>query len=229
MSEPAESMDRESEVDPLQPAVAVMSHEELMGLLDPYGMTGYAADREEVERHGRELAARYGERLTLERFCREAGVTAGCVRRHFGRWTDFRQRLGLARRPPTPKRAAAAETVERDFREAVGRVGDSITLAEFCRETGYSERVVHDRFGSFAGLRTRVGLSPRASPGKRFSDAELLADVGRVWEAVARPGGRRPTVTEYIRLGRYSYPTVFKRLGHWRDVLDRVAEERRAD
>ena len=127
----------------------------------------------------RRLAGLHGERLTLQRFCREAGVSHSTIRRHFERWVDLRTAAGLS----TPRAMIGYTWTEQallqEYERVTRRLGWCPGLAEFGRHARCSTGTVKNRFGGIRRLEAayRAWLQHRAGlPGPDGRLARHLLD-----------------------------------------------------
>ena len=74
------------------------------------------------------------------------------------------------------------------LKELVERLGDDITLVQFCRETGIGPGTVRIYCENWSDLRRMAGLPRRRGRRPHFSDELLLSDLCRVRQML---GGRR--------------------------------------
>lgn len=204
-------------------------------LCDPMFHPKEAGRRGEIRREGVRLADEHGERLTLALFEEGSPFRRRDVAAYFGSFGAFRMELGLKRHPALPETAATEEAIRRRFEELAAERGEGLTLRAFCEATGWNGRLVQQRCGSFGALRESAGLR-RRPPAAVISEEALLDDVLRAWREASReadedgleehggrlPPGDFPTIAQYARLGRFSHPTLYKRLGGWAEVRDRV-------
>ena len=74
--------------------------------------------------------------------------------------------------------------------------------------------------GEWASVLEAAGLDPDDShsynAGPRITEQEVLDDIARVADELGRP----PSVDEYRELGKYSYVTVNKRAGKYRNAIE---------
>ena len=166
---------------------------------------------------GRRLAAEHGEALTFAAFQKATRISQREVRLWFNGWSNLRVALGLRPHPRVPRNVPTDEEVLDRLRTLVADEGPDVTLARFCVVTGWSSMLVQRRFGTFAAMRTALGLSPRPASRKRVSAEDVVADVARVWAELGRPD-RFPSVSAYERRGRHSRSTVYQRFESWAEV-----------
>ena len=79
----------------------------------------------------------------------------------------------------------------------------------------YAPRTYVRRFGSWNAAVRKAGFKPR-HPRGRIPDAELLADLRRVADAL----GRRPTARDLREHGAYALATYQRRFGSWSAAVE---------
>ena len=176
---------------------------------------------------GRRLAEQHGESLTLAQFRRATRISRRELKLWFNGWSGLRTQLGLrpsaqpARRGPTPEQISAA------FEAALGDIGPDITQRQFFDHSGLNCVNVQTHFGSYGNLRVQHGLARRVPKSTRIPDAELLADVLRVWHLIADapsadpasvPTVRFPTVDQYARHGQFAPAILRARFGSQQEI-----------
>jgi len=157
----------------------------------------------------RELEDERG-RIRLHEFCREMGISRSTVAARFGSWNGLREHAGL---PPARSGSRSNHYTQGEilqaFEQCVRRNGSDVTLARFSRETGICGHTVRRYFGSWQGLRDRLGVSTSRTRRPRYTDDELRADV----QEVAKFVGERLSWRDLERYGKYSVGTYYRRLG----------------
>ena len=186
--------------------------ENLPHLLDT-GLSRREHARADVLRRGRVLAERYGERLTLLTFCREAGCRRHRVYEAFDSFGDLREELGLSRRAPPFKRAPGRDELLAGGRELAAS-GGTFNGDEAAGALGVSLHHIGRLFGGWAAFADACGLKRRIGKKPAVTDAAVLSDVCATWlrfGTIERFLLRRV----YARSGRLSAATVYNRLGGW--------------
>ncbi len=117
----------------------------------------------------RELAADYGESLTLTAFRRETGFSQWLVFDLFGNWTSLRTELGLSPEAPRARNKLTLKQLQQKLREVIAEQGENISELRFCKLSGISGSTIARRAGSWGELRMSLGLSPRARIAQRYS------------------------------------------------------------
>lgn len=106
-------------------------------------------------------------------------------RTRFGSWNEALEAAGL----PKNRNILDEELIKR-LREFAAKLGRTPTQKDMDEDGPYSAWVYRERFGSWLKARAEAGFtSEPISPIERVSDAELLAELGRV----AAELGRAPT------------------------------------
>ncbi len=136
-----------------------------------------------------ELAARLGPDISIMQFYRETGINDTNVYLLFENWADLRVQAGL---PPRINRKGrwAVYTKEQLLelvREAAEEFGEDITLGEFTRQSGVTNKPIVRLFGSWVKLKKAAGLNAIRPSGQpvRFTREELIE---RLRELVAKRG-----------------------------------------
>ncbi|MFG0332601.1 MAG: homing endonuclease associated repeat-containing protein [Maioricimonas sp. JB049] len=173
--------------------------------------------RQWVLRLARELAAEYGESLTLTAFRRETGLSQHAIFDLFGSWKKLRLAVGLSPEAPRARNRVTNDLILERMRELAAEHGERLTERAFVQATGYSARLIRDRFGSWSDLRLAVGLSPRAKVQQHYTTEELLEDLYRVYSRTRS----RPLYHKHrVRGGRISPTTIQQRFGSWTNACD---------
>ena len=130
------------------------------------------------------------------------------------------------------------------IRVSARKLGRAPTSAELHRQTGIRNADIRQHFSGITEAIHATGLKTRFR-GPEVTTGDLLAD----WARTARKLRRVPTTAQYRRLGRYAINTFLHRFGawqfvpdrfnqyirtarregQWRDVLELVAENARAN
>lgn len=119
------------------------------------------------------LAGIHGERLTLERFCREAGVSVASVFHYFESWRALRRAAGLTTPRANSGSKWTAQAILEEYERVTRQLGWCPGLYEFVDRARCSTTPVIQRFGGIRGLEAayRGWLQHRArQPGP---DAQL--------------------------------------------------------
>ena len=163
----------------------------------------------------RELAAEYGESLTLTAFRRETGFSQWLIFDLFGNWKNLRTELGLTPEAPRARNKLTLEQLQKTLREVIAEQGENISELKFCKLTGISGSTIARKAGSWGELRMSLGLVPRARIPQRYSDQDLILDLFRVYRVLKRC----PRMTEHKRFGgRIPAMTIRDRFGSWKNV-----------
>lgn len=130
------------------------------------------------------------------------------------------------------------------IRVSARKLGRAPTSAELLQQTGVRNADIQRHFSGITEAIHATGLKTRFR-GAEIATGDLLAD----WARIARKLRRAPTTAQYRRLGRYAintfhhrfggwqfvperfgqYIRAARREGQWRDVLDLVTENARAN
>lgn len=171
--------------------------------------------REEVLELAVELAAEYGESLTLTAFRRETGLSQHVIFDLFGNWCELRVAVGLSREAPRSRNKVSKEMILNRMRELAADYGEELTEHIFLAQTRWSSRLIQSRFGNWGNLREEVGLTRRAKLRKNYSNHEILEDLYRVYRKRKKP----PAVNQHRAYGGMVSPqTIKERFGSWRQV-----------
>ncbi|MEW4530432.1 hypothetical protein [Maioricimonas sp. JC845] len=173
--------------------------------------------RKRVRRLAEVLAAEYGESLTLTAFRRETGLSQHAIFDLFGSWKNLRRAVGLSPEAPRARNRVTREEILERMRELAAEHGERLTEHTFVQATGYSARLIRDRFGSWGDLRVAAGLSPRAKVQQHYTTEELLEDLYRVY---ARTRSRPLYHKHRVRGGRISPTTIQQRFGSWKSACE---------
>ena len=141
------------------------------------------------------------------------GWSQKLVEDRWGMWSLLKRSVGLGMTKRTAGDPSREEMLAA-FRGLMEREGGRVTERAFCQSTGWRPQAVRRVWGCFTDLRLAGGGAETRGGRALISEADVLADVGRVAAAV----GRFPTCAEYGRLGRYSMATVLSRFAGWRDL-----------
>lgn len=109
--------------------------------------------------------------------------------------------------------------------ELVETYGERLTLLVFQRETGVSQRVIYELFGSWRSLRVELGLkgdAPRNSNG--ITRDEILKRA----REMAAAHGERLTRSQFLRETGYSGRMIEIRFGSWGSLREMVGLSSRA-
>ena len=178
------------------------------------------ASRVEVLAAAADLAAQYGESLTLTAFRRETGYSQWLIFDLFGNWKNLRTELGLTPEAPRLKNKLTLEQLQTHLREVVAQHGENVSEIRFCKLTGISGGTIARRAGSWGALRQSLGLAPRAKQARIYSAADIMRDLHTVYCTL----GRCPKIHEHQRRGgKINAMTIRDRFGSWRKV--RIALE----
>ncbi len=163
---------------------------------------------------GRELRGEHGKSLTLDLFCRETGLSPDDVSTKFGSWERFRRALGMTLPASSKERKFSAAELLAQLRRLAAE-NETLTLWQFCRQVGVSQKTICNRFGSWRNMREAAGL-PRMAPRKpEYTDADLMDDL---WQIYLK-AGRCPEFHDLKRWGGKISATTFRaRYGSWKGV-----------
>ena len=186
-------------------------------LLDPE-ISAAEKQRAKLLRKGRPLAERFGERLTLTLFCREAKCSHLPISVAFGTFGEFREALGLQRFPPPHRRGPSDEELLRAGRRLAAE-GGMMSGPEAAAAIGVSSSLISRRFGSWTRFAEKAGIRRRPNNVPKSTDAGVLADVCAAWLRHGSPE-RFIRNDEFCRAGRWSAANVYRRFGRWRVVAD---------
>ncbi len=168
--------------------------------------------RESVLEKAVELAAVYGESLTLTAFRRETGLSQHVIFDLFGNWCELRIAVGLTPEAPRARNKISREKILKLAREQAALHEEALTEQMFLQATGLSGRMIADRFGSWGALRELVGLKSRAVVSPIYQDEDLLMDMYRVY----RKCREAPAFHRHrFRGGKISPHTISTRFGSW--------------
>ncbi|MBT5020196.1 MAG: hypothetical protein HON04_15800 [Planctomicrobium sp.] len=169
--------------------------------------------RDEVLGLAEELAAEYGESLTLTAFRRETGLSQHVIFDLFGNWKNLRTEVGLTPESPRARNMISKDQILKLMKEQVAEHGERLTENMFLRATGLSGRMVADRFGSWGNLREAMGLKCRAVIRPHYTDEDIYFDLYRVF----RQFREDPIYHRHrYRGGKISPFTISYRFGCWR-------------
>lgn len=115
------------------------------------------------------------------------------------------------------------EVTDKDLLEDVCHVAEilgkrTISSGEYQKYSKYSAQTCYKRFSSWENTLNNAGLDPFVQvPAHKIPDDDLLAEIGRMWEAL----GRQPTSTDIKNgVSRYSLNAFTRRFGGWRRALE---------
>ena len=168
--------------------------------------------RDEVLACALELAKEYGESLTLTAFRRETGYSQWLIFDLFENWKNLGTAVGLTPEAPRARNKVSKEEILVPMREMAEQHGEFLTELIFLKATGFSGRMIADRFGSWGALRQAVGLKARAKIQRHYTDEELIEDMYRVYR---RYRGRPIYHQHQRRGGKISPGTIRDRFGSW--------------
>jgi hypothetical protein len=112
---------------------------------------------------------------------------------------------------PQRKRVAREEVLAA-ARELAAVYSESLTLAEFRRQTGWSLSVIYGLFQDWTEIRRAVGLSERAPQGRKRVTRDHLLELGR---KLAAEHGEKLTAQMFWRAAGLSERVVADRFGSW--------------
>lgn len=101
-----------------------------------------------------------------------------------------------------------------DIRRVADKLGKSPTAKEMIEHGDYSQRVCHNKFGSWNKALRAAGYSPNRK--YRLTDQDLLDEIDRLAEKFGRP----PSSGEINHVGKYSKCTYLERFGGWEETLN---------
>lgn len=182
--------------------------------------------REDVQTAFRKAVAEVGPAIRLLEFCERAGFRVRVVMCRCGSWNELRASEGLPRNKRGQK-AAPKEKILESCRRIVTEVGKGLTLREFCRRSGYTETMVHRRFGSWRALREAEGVPENKPQLPDIPDEAIRAEYARIKKLLRRP----PKFSELGTLSKYGEDTFRRRfrLFEWRAALQRAMAKRIAE
>jgi hypothetical protein len=163
------------------------------------------------------VLAEHGD-VTLHEFWNITGICPAHLQRRFGGWLAVKRRLGWTarRKRPTGGRVHSRESIVAALKEAAAELGDDLTLAEFTRRTGITEKPIAAYCGNWGRLRVLAGLVANNRGRKRIPDEALFADLWRLRQQF----NRYPMYGEYERYGLAHVSTVVRRFGGMAGAMD---------
>lgn len=164
--------------------------------------------------------------LTCSTYAKHGEYSYNTIRLRFRSWNNALQLAGFA--PPPKAKMSTLSQAERDkvYLNDVSRVAanlgkDTITSSEYAQHGQFERTYLTHKWKSWANVLKRAGLQPTSYHTAGIDEAELLREIGRLWEQK----GKQPTCSD-VKAGllKYGLTTYTRRFGSWNNALHRFLE-----
>jgi len=179
--------------------------------------------KEELIRIGREIVENENiQWLSAKQFTSKTGISTQKALKHYDKWNDFVQSLGLypldkKGRPDQTKGYCEQELIYKIKLAAEKLKKKSLTLLEFYEITGISERPIYRIFGNWNDALSKAGLERDYNYKVKISDEDLFKEYLKLYTEL----GRLPLYKDIVN-SKYSRGTYEKRFGNFNEFKKRA-------
>lgn len=164
--------------------------------------------------------------LTCSTYAKHGEYSYNTIRLRFRSWNNAMQLAGFT--IPSKAKMSALSQAERDnvyledVRCVATKLGkDTITSSEYAQHGHFERSNLTHKWKSWANVLKRAGLQPTSYHTAGIDEAELLREIGQLWEQK----GKQPTCSD-VKAGllKYGLTTYIRRFGSWNSALRRFLE-----